>query len=135
MRFQDKVVVVTASWRSPSAACSSGSATSCPPSSSAAPRSSNVASAAGYLAQPFAAAYTASKHAVVGLTKGAALDHAQSRVRINAICPGGVVTNVAAHLDLSATAARPDPQPLGRPAQPEELATRSCGSPATRRHS
>lgn len=83
----------------------------------------NVASAAGYLAQPFAAAYTASKHAVLGLTKAAALDHAQSGVRINSVCPGGVETNVAAHLDLSAIADAPDPHPLGRSAQPEELAS------------
>jgi NAD(P)-dependent dehydrogenase (short-subunit alcohol dehydrogenase family) len=82
----------------------------------------NVASAAGYLAQPFAAAYTASKHAVLGLTKAAALDHAQSGVRINSVCPGGVATNIAAHLDLSAMPDAPDPHPLGRPAQPEELA-------------
>lgn len=82
----------------------------------------NVASAAGYLAQPFAAAYTASKHAVVGLTKAAALDHAQSGVRINSVCPGGVATNIAAHLDLSGMEDAPEPHPLGRPAQPEELA-------------
>ncbi len=82
----------------------------------------NVASAAGYLAQPYAAAYTASKHAVVGLTKGAALDHAQSGVRINSVCPGGVATNIAAHLDLSGMGDAPDPHPLGRSAQPEELA-------------
>jgi NAD(P)-dependent dehydrogenase (short-subunit alcohol dehydrogenase family) len=82
----------------------------------------NVASAAAYLAQPFAAAYTASKHAVLGLTKAAALDHAQSGVRINSVCPGGVATNIAAHLDLSAMPDAPDPHPLGRPAQPEELA-------------
>lgn len=82
----------------------------------------NTASAAGYLAQPFAAAYTASKHAVVGLTKTAALDHARSGVRINSVCPGGVVTNIAAHLDLSAAADAPDPHPLGRSAQPDELA-------------
>lgn len=83
----------------------------------------NTASAAGYLAQPFAAAYTASKHAVLGLTKAAALDHAQSGVRINSVCPGGVITNIAAHLDTSAATEAPDPHPLGRPAQPEELAS------------
>jgi NAD(P)-dependent dehydrogenase (short-subunit alcohol dehydrogenase family) len=82
----------------------------------------NVASAAGYLAQPYAAAYTASKHAVLGLTKGAALDHAQSGVRINSVCPGGVATNIAAHLDLSGMGDAPNPHPLGRSAQPEELA-------------
>jgi NAD(P)-dependent dehydrogenase (short-subunit alcohol dehydrogenase family) len=82
----------------------------------------NVSSAAGELAQPFAAAYTASKHAVNGLTKGAALDHAASGVRINSVCPGGVVTSIAAHLDLPQTSDAPDPHPLGRSAEPEEIA-------------
>ncbi len=85
----------------------------------------NVASAASFQAQPFAAAYTASKHAVAGLTKGFAIDHAASGVRINAVCPGGVETNIAAHLDLAAMGAdsAPDPHPLGRSAQAEEIAT------------
>lgn len=83
----------------------------------------NVASAAGLQAQPFAAAYTTSKHATVGMTKGFALDYAASGVRINAVCPGGVKTNIAAHLDLSGMADAPDPHPLGRSAEPEELAS------------
>ena len=82
----------------------------------------NVGSAAGLQIQPLAAAYTASKHAVTGLTQAFALDHAASGVRINAVCPGGVVTNIAAHLDLSAMADAPDPHPLGRSAQPDEVA-------------
>ncbi len=83
----------------------------------------NVASAAGLQVQPLAAAYTASKHAVTGLTQAFALDHAASGVRINAVCPGGVATNIAAHLDLSAMADAPDPHPLGRSAQPDEVAS------------
>lgn len=83
----------------------------------------NVSSAAGYLTQPYAAAYTASKHAVNGLTKGFAYDHAASGVRINAVNPGGVKTNIAAHLDLAGMADAPDPHPLGRSAEPEELAS------------
>lgn len=85
----------------------------------------NVASAAGYLVQPMAAAYTASKHAVLGLTKAAAFDHAGSGVRINSVCPGGVATNIAAHLDLpdpGDARGAPDPHPVGRTAQPEEIA-------------
>jgi NAD(P)-dependent dehydrogenase (short-subunit alcohol dehydrogenase family) len=83
----------------------------------------NTASAAGFLVQPFAAAYTASKHGVVGLTKAFALDHAASGVRINAVAPGGVATNIAAHLDLPDTGDAPDIHPLGRSAAPEELAS------------
>ncbi len=85
----------------------------------------NVASAAGVQVQPLAAAYTASKHAVVGLTKGFACDHAAEGIRINAVAPGAVATNIASHLDpqiLAAMGDRPDPSPLGRAAQPEELA-------------
>jgi NAD(P)-dependent dehydrogenase (short-subunit alcohol dehydrogenase family) len=82
----------------------------------------NVSSAAGTLVQPYAAAYSASKHGVNGLTKGFALDHAGEGIRINAVLPGGVKTNIAAHLDLSAMQAGPDPHPIGHSADPEELA-------------
>ena len=48
----------------------------------------NVASVAGLNAFPAHAAYAASKHAVVGLTRTVALEVAQSGVRVNAVCPG-----------------------------------------------
>ncbi len=85
----------------------------------------NVASAAALQAQPMAAAYTASKHGVLGLTRGFALDHAATGIRVNAVLPGGVRTNIASHLHLPPSE-RPDPHPLGRSAEPEELAAAIC---------
>ncbi len=55
----------------------------------------NIASAAGLFGCRGGAAYTTSKHALVGLTKNIAFMYAQQGIRCNAICPGGVESNIA----------------------------------------
>jgi len=84
----------------------------------------NTASAAGIHSTPYFSGYSASKFGVVGLTKTAAVEYGPKGIRINAICPGGVVTNMTKDLDMS----NPEQNhgPLGRPASPEEIGNVVC---------
>lgn len=56
----------------------------------------NIASVCGSQVIPNMLPYTASKHAVIGITKSTAIDHASQRIRINAVCPGLVETPMIA---------------------------------------
>lgn len=85
----------------------------------------NVASAAALQVQPWSAAYTASKHGVLGLTRAFALEQAASRVRINAVLPGGVRHDVASHVRVLGRDGT-EPHPIGRSAEPEEIAAAVC---------
>jgi NAD(P)-dependent dehydrogenase (short-subunit alcohol dehydrogenase family) len=82
----------------------------------------NISSVAGLVGSSAAdAAYAASKHGIVGLTKTAALDYATAGIRVNAICPGPVNTPMvadAANMEDFFTRA----SPMERIAEPEEIA-------------
>ncbi|OLF81362.1 3-hydroxyacyl-CoA dehydrogenase [Maricaulis sp. W15] len=54
----------------------------------------NIASIAGLRGGAYVAPYTASKHAVVGLTKSLSLEYARTRLTVNAVCPGYVETQI-----------------------------------------
>jgi NAD(P)-dependent dehydrogenase (short-subunit alcohol dehydrogenase family) len=84
----------------------------------------NVSSGAGLIGFPLSSAYCASKHAVVGLTKSAAIDYAARNVRINCICPGVIETKMVDALlaGNEAKAAITAGHPIGRIGQPSEIA-------------
>jgi NAD(P)-dependent dehydrogenase (short-subunit alcohol dehydrogenase family) len=85
----------------------------------------NIASTAGLRGGRRTAAYSASKHGVLGLTKSAALDYGKAGLRINAVCPGAIETPMLERLMA------PNPRlkerlaersVMGRHGQPEEIA-------------
>ncbi|NOT55299.1 MAG: 3-oxoacyl-ACP reductase FabG [Deltaproteobacteria bacterium] len=84
----------------------------------------NLASVAGLTAVPNRAAYVASKHAVVGLTKEMALELADKNIQVNAVAPGVVRTSMTeSYFDKpSVVATLQKAHPAGRWAQPEEIA-------------
>ena len=84
----------------------------------------NVASIYGVVGSASGAAYTASKHGVVGLTRSAALQYAAHAIRINAVCPGHSHTPMTAPLlsDPDWLPRRLARYPMRRLAQPEETA-------------
>ncbi len=76
----------------------------------------DVASVSGMAGYPMVAAYVASKHAVVGLTRTAALEGASRRIRVNAICPGPIEGRLmAAAADGASFAPEDDPFLRGVP--------------------
>jgi NAD(P)-dependent dehydrogenase (short-subunit alcohol dehydrogenase family) len=82
----------------------------------------NCSSLGGLVGLPGRAAYHASKHGVIGLTKSAALDNARRGVRVNAICPGCIDTPMGDAIDPAAMTEFLRDQPIGRMGRPEEIA-------------
>lgn len=83
----------------------------------------NNASIAGLIGIPNSSIYVASKHGVLGLTKSIALEHAKDNIRINAVCPGAIDTDMLTRvvgedgkLELGKK------QPVGRLGTSEEIA-------------
>ncbi len=74
----------------------------------------NISSVVGHAGYPLQSAYVASKHAVLGFTKSLAAELYQQGIRVHAICPGGVYTDMV-------KVARPDLAPDGM-IMPEEIA-------------
>ena len=86
----------------------------------------NTGSLASTVGLPMQALYTASKHAVLGLTKAAALEYARQGIRINAVCPG-TTGGTGIHADVVKNAPGLESMliamvPMGRLATPAEMA-------------
>jgi NAD(P)-dependent dehydrogenase (short-subunit alcohol dehydrogenase family) len=86
----------------------------------------NIASAAGLFGCRGGAAYVTSKHGLVGLTKNIAFMYAQRGIRCNAICPGGVESNIASSGtfdEFGSTRMGLGVATMPRMGRPEEIAT------------
>ncbi len=90
----------------------------------------NVASVAGLLGDPNIAPYVASKHAVIGLTRSAAIGAAPEKIRVNAVCPSPIETRMMRALEegmapgnaAAVKAMLGQRIPLGRYGTPDEVA-------------
>jgi NAD(P)-dependent dehydrogenase (short-subunit alcohol dehydrogenase family) len=82
----------------------------------------NMASILGHVGQANSTAYSAAKAGVVNFTRSAALTYAQRNIRFNCVSPGYVNTPLVAGLPEDVRSAMLDRQPIGRLAEPEEVA-------------
>lgn len=85
----------------------------------------NAASVAGLGAAPKMAVYSASKHAVLGLTRSAAIEYARKNIRVNAVCPAVIDTAMyqrVCAMDPRTAERVPEMHPMGRVGRVEEIA-------------
>ena len=82
----------------------------------------NTSSGAGIRGVAGGAAYAASKHAILGLTRSAALDYARQNIRVNAVLPGNIETPMMDRFTGGDIQKAIDLEPVGRLGKPEEIA-------------
>jgi NAD(P)-dependent dehydrogenase (short-subunit alcohol dehydrogenase family) len=82
----------------------------------------NCSSLGGLVGLPGRAAYHATKHGVIGLTKSAAMDYATKGIRVNAVCPGCIDTPMGDAIDPAAMQEFLRDQPIGRMGRADEVA-------------
>ncbi|MGY3604315.1 MULTISPECIES: glucose 1-dehydrogenase [unclassified Bradyrhizobium] len=86
----------------------------------------NCSSIGGLIGLPGRAAYHATKHGVIGLTRSAALEYAARGIRINAVCPGTIDTPMVSEMLSKEPEAMKEilrDQPIGRLGRPDEIAS------------
>ncbi|MEM9073614.1 MAG: 3-oxoacyl-[acyl-carrier-protein] reductase [Myxococcota bacterium] len=82
----------------------------------------NLSSVVGETGNPGQAVYSASKAAILGLTKTLAREYASRGVTVNAVAPGYIATDMTSELPEAATSKIVEQTPVGRVGQPEEVA-------------
>jgi NAD(P)-dependent dehydrogenase (short-subunit alcohol dehydrogenase family) len=82
----------------------------------------NMSSVAGQIGGPVGIAYYASKHGVIGATKAAAIEFSAKGIRVNAVCPAVIETEMASAFPPESRPALIAAHPIGRFGNPEEVA-------------
>jgi NAD(P)-dependent dehydrogenase (short-subunit alcohol dehydrogenase family) len=82
----------------------------------------NTASIMGHVGREHALAYISSKGAVVSMTRALALEYAKENIRVNAVCPGYILTPLLQSAGEEIVIQLADAQPMGRIGKPEEVA-------------
>jgi len=82
----------------------------------------NISSIIGHVGQENISSYAASKGGVTNLTRSAAVTYAEQGIRVNAVCPGYIKTNLLTDLTEEMVKERVDRHPMKRMGTPEEVA-------------